>query len=155
MASGPEDLDSGLDDDELDDELDDEFEEDDDFDEWDDEEEDWDDEEDEPVAEGEAEVPVSEGWLRLYDHPHAFTTSFKMKLFVGYLGGSQADPDEDRETPGWWDFSDSEKPKQARSFWLRPEAAQRLMEKANADGITAEQALGWMLNRAYGRVRGS
>jgi len=143
MAQEPNDHDpeAGLDDDEpdeLEDEFDDEFE--------DDEDDEDDDEDDDP----ELEEILSEDELGALYVKHRFFAEIDFNLTVGVLeDDAKGDP---CISPGWWDITD-EMGKKKPTIWICPQAAQRLMERAEAAQITTEQALGWMLNRAYGRGR--
>jgi len=80
-----------------------------------------------------------------------FGCAFTFELNVGSL--EEEDDDEDEADPArdWYDVS-RVNPDIFQTVWIEPEAAQRLMDRAKASGITAEQAYGWMLLRAYGRT---
>ena len=80
-----------------------------------------------------------------------FGCSFTFELNIGSLE-EEDDDDEDEAASArdWYDVS-RVNPDIFQTVWIEPEAAQRLMDGAKASGITAEQAYGWMLLRAYGR----
>ena len=79
--------------------------------------------------------------------------SFTFKLSIGTVEDEEVeeDDDDDFQPPDWYDIS-KVNPDIFQTVWIEPEAAQRLMDRAKASGITAEQAYGWMLLRAYGRT---
>jgi hypothetical protein len=89
----------------------------------------------------------------LEDDPTCGCT-FAFKMLVGTLEEDEDEDDEDDDAYpdcGWYDIS-KVNPDLTQTLWFTPEAAQRLMDQAKATGITAEQAFGWMLLRAYGRT---
>jgi len=83
--------------------------------------------------------------------------SFTFELNLGSIEDDEdeveeKDNGETSQRPAWYDISHVN-PNIFQTIWIEPEAAQRLMDGAKASGITAEQAYGWMLLRAYGRAR--
>ena len=91
----------------------------------------------------------------LEDDPYC-GCSFTFKLSLGTLDEEDEEDEDDDEaaavpTRDWYDISQVN-PAIFQTVWIEPEAAQRLMDRAKASGITAEQAYGWMLLRAYGRT---
>ena len=91
-----------------------------------------------------------------------FGCSFTFKLSIGSIDDDEEDEvegsDKDHDNaptfqrPDWYDISHVN-PDIFQTIWIEPEVAQRLMDGAKASGITAEQAYGWLLLRAYGRAR--
>ena len=83
-----------------------------------------------------------------------FGCSFTFELNIGTIedDAEERDNGETSQDPAWYDISHVN-PNIFQTIWIEPEAAQLLMDGAKASGITAEQAYGWLLLRAYGRAR--
>ena len=84
----------------------------------------------------------------LEDEPTGGAT-FNFRMLIGAL---EEEEEEDTDPlRGWYDISNVN-PDLTQTIWFTPDAAQKLMDHAKASGTTAEQALGWLLLRGYGRA---
>ncbi len=87
----------------------------------------------------------------LKDEPTGGAT-FNFRMLIGALEQDEDEEEEDDDPlRGSYDVS-SVNPDVTQTIWFTPEAAQRLMDRAKASGITAEQAFGWLLLRGFGRA---
>jgi hypothetical protein len=90
------------------------------------------------------------------EHEPTGGATFNFRMLIGALEDEDEDEEDEEDEDsdplrGWYDVS-SVNDDGTQSIWFTPEAAQRLMDHAKATGITAEQAFGWLLLRAYGRA---